>query len=41
MIPLTTLYNKYIDWSKMSEPKKPIWVYTSSPLKGVGTIKAI
>ena len=32
MIPLTTLYDEYIDPSKLSE-QKPLWVYSSSPLK--------
>ena len=32
MIPVSTLYDEYIDWPKLTEQKKPIWVY-SSPLK--------
>ena len=31
MIPLTFLYDEYIDRPKLSEQKKPIWVYISSP----------
>ena len=38
MIPLTFLYDEYIDRPKLSEQKKPIWVYSSSPTSGVGTI---
>ena len=37
MIPLTTLYDDYIDRPKLSEQKKPSWVYSSSPTK-VGRI---
>ena len=33
MIPLTILYDDYIDRQKLSEQKKPIWVYSSSPTK--------
>ena len=33
MIPLTTQYDEYIDRPKLTEQKKPIWVYSSSPLK--------
>ena len=33
MISLTTLYDEYIDRSKLSEQKKPSWVYSSSPLQ--------
>ena len=34
MIPLTTLYDEYIDRLKLGEQKnKPICVYSSSPLK--------
>ena len=42
MIPLTTLYDDYIDRPKLTEQKKPIWVYSSSlPTNvGVGTIKS-
>ena len=29
MIPLTFLYDEYIDRPKLSEQKKPIWVYSS------------
>ena len=32
-IPLTTLYDYYIHRPKLSEQKKPIWFYSSSPLK--------
>ena len=31
MIPLTTLYDDYIDRPNLTEQKKPIWVYSSSP----------
>ena len=37
MIPLTFLYDEYIDWPQLTEQKKPIWVYSSSPHKWVGT----
>ena len=39
MIPLTILYDEYIDRPKLTEQKKPCWVYSSSlPTKvGVGT----
>ena len=33
MISLTTLLDEYIGRSKLTEQKKPIWVYSSSPLK--------
>ena len=33
MISVSTLYDDYIDRPKLSEQKKPIWVYSSSPLK--------
>ena len=33
MIPVSTLYDEYIDRRKLTEQKKPIWVYSSSPLK--------
>ena len=33
MIPVSTLYDEYIDRQELSEQKKPIWVYSSSPLK--------
>ena len=32
MIPLTTHYDEYIDRPKLPD-KKPIWVYSSYPLK--------
>ena len=38
MIPVSILYDEYIDRRKLTE-KKPIWVYSSSPLKRVGTIR--
>ena len=31
MILLTFLYDEYIDRPKLTEQKKPIWVYSSSP----------
>ena len=31
MIPLTFLCDEYIDRPKLTEQKKPIWVYSSSP----------
>ena len=40
MIPLTILYDEYIDRQKLTEQKKPIWVYSSFPTSGVGTISA-
>ena len=30
MIPLTFLYIEYIDRPKLSEQKKPLWVYSSA-----------
>ena len=33
MITVSTLYDEYIDRPKLSEQKKTIWVYSSSPLK--------
>ena len=33
MLPVSTLYDEYIDRRKLTEQKKPIWVYSSSPLK--------
>ena len=33
MIPLTTLYDDYIYRPFLTEQKKPIWVYSSSPTK--------
>ena len=34
MITLTYFYDEYIDRPKLTEQKKPIWVYSSSPHKG-------
>ena len=31
MIPLTFLCDEYIDRPKLTEQKKPIWVFSSSP----------
>ena len=31
MIPVSTLYDEYIDRPKLTEQKKPIWVYSSPP----------
>ena len=41
MIPVSTLYDEYIERRKFTEQKKkkPSSVYSSSPLKRVGTIK--
>ena len=39
MIPLTTLYDDYIDRSKLSEQKKPVEYIVPPPLKWVGTIE--
>ena len=41
MIPLTILYDEYIGRPKLTEQKKPSWVYSSSlPTKvGVGSKK--
>ena len=33
MVPVSTLYDEYIDRPKLAEQKKPILVYSSSPLK--------
>ena len=33
MIPVSTLYDEYIDRPKLSEQKKPIWVCSYFPLK--------
>ena len=33
MVPLTYLYDEYVDRPKLSEQKKPICVYSSSPNK--------
>ena len=33
MIQLTFLYDEYIDRQKLTEQKKPIWVYSSFPHK--------
>ena len=33
IIPPTTLYDEYIDRSKLSEQNNPSWVYSHSPLK--------
>ena len=33
MIPLSFLYDEYIDRPKLSEQKKPIWIYSSSSIK--------
>ena len=43
MIPVSTLYDEYIERRKFTEQKKkkPSWVYSSSPLKRVGTIKLV
>ena len=37
MIPLTALYDDYIDWPKLSEQKKPFEYIVPPPLKLVGT----
>ena len=37
MIPLTTLYDHYIDRPKLSEQKNPFEYIVPPPLKGVGT----
>ena len=36
MIPLTTLYNEYIDWPKLSEQKKVEYI-VHPPSRGVGS----
>ena len=43
MMPLTILYDEYIDRLKLTEQKKPIWVYGSSPppTSGVGKTKEV
>ena len=38
MIPLTTLYDEYIDGSKLSEQKKPFEYIVPPPSRGVGTM---
>ena len=39
MIPVSTLYDEYIDRRKLTEQKKTIWVYSSPPSQGgFGTI---
>ena len=38
MIPLTTLYDDYIDRPKLSEQKNPFEYLVPPPLKWVGTI---
>ena len=38
MVPVSTLYDEYIDRPKLTEQKKTIWVYSSSPSRGVGKI---
>ena len=37
MMPLTTLYDEYIDRSKLSEQKKPVEYVVPPPLRGVAT----
>ena len=37
MIPLTFLYDDYIDWPKFSEQKKPFEYIVPPPTSGVGT----
>ena len=41
MIPLTFLYDEYIDWPKLSEQKNPFeYIFPSPPpTSGVGAIK--
>ena len=39
MIPLSTLYDEYIDRSKLSEQKNPFEYILPSPSKGVETMK--
>ena len=34
MILLTILYAEYIDRSKLTDQKKPIWVYSPPPQEG-------
>ena len=41
MIPVSTLYDEYIDRPTLSEQKKPICVYSSYLHMWVGTITAI
>ena len=31
MILVSTLYDEYVDRPKLTDQKKPIWVYSSSP----------
>ena len=40
MIPITTLYDEYIDWPKMIEQKNPFEAMVSPPLNLVGTVTA-
>ena len=39
MIPLTTLYNDYIDRPKLTEQKNPFEYIVPPPLKWVGSMK--
>ena len=39
MIPVSTLYDEYIDWPKLTEQKKPVeYIVPPPPSRGVGTI---
>ena len=40
MIPLTFLYDEYIDWPKLTEQKNPFEYIVPPPTSGVGTIRA-
>ena len=39
MIPVSTLYDEYIDRPKLTEQKKPVEYIVPPPSKGVGTKK--
>ena len=41
MIPVSTLYDEYIDQPKLTEQKNPFEYIVPSPSRGVGTIISI
>ena len=41
MIPVSTLYDEYIDRRKLNEQKKPFEYIVPPPSRGVGTTSAI
>ena len=40
MIPVSTLYDEYIEQRKLTEQKKPVEYIVPPPSRGVGTIKS-